>query len=142
MSRTKATGAIAAAPSFAAAAAAAAADQPAAAAHPIFAAIANHAVALSAIAKFPSSPVPPAMIERLDRATQEVIAASATGPDLTGGVEFTAEPVDFGPVEERLKKLEGFAEELSNDLPERLEKLEAFMDDSRDPEQNQDEGQA
>jgi hypothetical protein len=103
-----------------------AADQPAAL-HPIFPALARHAVAMAAVVKFPSSPVPPALIERLDQATQGVLAAAAMG----GAEGVPAPSVNLGGVEDRLARLEAFADRVSGDLPARLsaieEKVEAAL---------------
>lgn len=91
--------------------------------HPALAALGAFADAVAVAVKFPNTPVPPAITDRIDLAVANLKAAFA------GEAPMAAQAADLGgepgspSVFERLERLEAFAERTSESLPREFEAI-------------------
>lgn len=95
--------------------------------HPAIAALGAFADAVAVAVKFPNTPVPPAITDRIDQAVANLKAAFA------GEAPMAAQVSDLGgddgepgspSVFERLDRLEAFAERTSESLPREFERID------------------
>lgn len=94
--------------------------------HPAIAALGAFADAVAVAVKFPNTPVPPAITDRIDQAVANLKAAFAGEPPMVAQVsEFDGAEGEPGSpsVFERLERLEAFAERTSESLPTEFQRV-------------------